>query len=66
MEARVLTWDRLQEHARENQGYQRIVEVLPDNPSTWPKSLAGMVKYHTKLTAVDGILLFGDRVVIPK
>jgi hypothetical protein len=59
-------WELLQEHTKANQGYPKMVEVLPDDSSMWPKSLAGMKKYQSKLTAVDGILLFGDRVVIPK
>jgi hypothetical protein len=47
-------------------GYQALVVALPDEPRLWPQEVVGMARYRDKLSAVDGVLLFGDRVVIPK
>jgi hypothetical protein len=66
MEARVLTWERLRVEAKADLGYQKMVEALPYDPRSWPKGLEGMARYRDSLSSVDRVLMFGDRVVVPK
>jgi hypothetical protein len=66
LEPRVMTWRMMREAAVADEGYQVLVSALPKDPGLWPQEIAGMARYRDKLSSVDGVLMFGDRLVVPK
>jgi hypothetical protein len=66
VEPRVMTLRRMQEEAIKDALYQTLVKALPDDPLFWPLEVKAMGRYSDKLSAVDGVLMYGDRVLMPR
>jgi hypothetical protein len=65
VEPRVLTWKRMREEALTDALYQTLVKALPDDPLLWPMEVKDMGRYSDKMSTLDGVFMFGDRVLMP-
>ena len=65
----VLTWLRLQQGVAESPQCQALVELmapgLPEDKQLWPESLHPYYTYRHHLVYTDGVILCGERPLIP-
>jgi hypothetical protein len=66
---RAITWPRLQEAAAASQIYSSLIELIgagmPEEKAAWPEALAPYYPYRRHLIVVDGVVLCGERPLVP-
>ena len=66
---RVLTWPRLQEAVVDSPVCQALLQLLdmglPEDKSDWPELLQPYYPYRHHLVVIDGVILSGERPLIP-
>jgi hypothetical protein len=64
--AKVVTWDDLKDAAKLESAYQEVKDLILSGIQIeeWPKTIA-LRNVKNALSVVDGLILYGDRVVIP-
>ena len=64
-----ITWPRLQEAASKAPLYQDLATLIgngaPEDKSAWPASLVEYHPYRSSLLVLDGVVMCGERPVIP-
>ena len=64
-----ITWPRLQAAAAESPLYQDLINLIsngtPEQQSAWPSTLLQYHPHRRNLSVVDGIVMCGERPVIP-
>ena len=68
-EVRAITWPRLQEAAAASPVYQLLLQLiragLPEEKAAWPEALAPYYPYRRHLIETDGVVLCGERPLLP-
>ena len=65
----MLSWGRLQAAVQESPLYQSLLSFLrtdvPEDKSAWPEGLRAYYLYRNNLQALEDVVLYGDRPLIP-
>ena len=66
---RAVTWERVRDETSRDQHLLALIDMaergFPDSLDKWPAQLAPYWRFRGNLTAVDGVVCYGHRAVIP-
>lgn len=66
----VVTWEKVKEATKADTDMELLLTMvettLPSCKSEWPDELHVFFRYRNQLKAVDGVVLYNDRIIVPK
>ena len=66
---RAITWHHLQQATAESPIYQNLIQLIeqgmPEEKTAWPETLTPYFPYRRQLLVVDGVVLCGERPLVP-
>ena len=63
---RVVTWKSVQDAGITDDVYARLLHQLSSDEEAWDERLQPYLRFKEKLSVVDGVVVFGGRIVIPE